>query len=130
MRVRQTAVQIVRAQVHWHICMHLHCCILFSVSRKKGFQSRVHFVEPRVQLCVPKEETFPIPPKYIDITRTTDTTLDVRLEKSVDDCLNVDGDRDLSDTWSVFTKFTLLNEKTPKGFVLRGAACKHPSKQA
>ena len=30
-----------------------------------------HHVEPRVQLHVPQEEPFPIPLKYIDVTRTT-----------------------------------------------------------
>ena len=29
-----------------------------------------HHPEPRVKLYVPKEETFPIPMKYIDVTRT------------------------------------------------------------
>ena len=28
-----------------------------------------HHVEPRVQLYVPKEETFPIPLKFFDVTR-------------------------------------------------------------
>ena len=30
---------------------------------------------------MPKEESFPIPVKYIDVTRTTHTSLDVLLEK-------------------------------------------------
>ena len=38
-----------------------------------------------VKLYVPTEESFPIPLKYIDVTRTTDTTFDVMLEKSIDD---------------------------------------------
>ena len=40
-----------------------------------------HHVEPRVKLYVPKEESFPIPMKYIDFTRKTHTPLDVLLEK-------------------------------------------------
>ena len=56
-----------------------------------------HHVEPRVKLHVPKEETFPIPLKYIDVTRATCTTLDVLLERRIDDYWNLDGDRDLSD---------------------------------
>ena len=36
-----------------------------------------HHVEPRVNLYVPKEESFPLPLRYIDVTRTTDTSLDV-----------------------------------------------------
>ena len=37
-----------------------------------------HHIEPRVQLHVPKEESFPIPLKYIDVSRTTRTNLDVK----------------------------------------------------
>ena len=39
-----------------------------------------HHVEPRVKLYSPKEESFPIPLKYIDVSRTTHTNLDVILE--------------------------------------------------
>ena len=52
-----------------------------------------HHVELRVKLYVPTEESFPISLIYIVVTRTTNTTLDVMLEKSVDDGWNVDGDR-------------------------------------
>ena len=34
-----------------------------------------HHVEPRVELYSPREESFPIPLKYIDVTRTTHTNL-------------------------------------------------------
>ena len=34
-----------------------------------------HHVEPRVKLYVPREESFPIPLKYIDVTRATSTSL-------------------------------------------------------
>ena len=40
-----------------------------------------HHVEPRVKLYVPKEESFPIPLKYIDVTRNTHTSLDFLMEK-------------------------------------------------
>ena len=30
------------------------------------------------------------------------------LEKRIDDYWNVDGDRELSDTWTGFTRFTIL----------------------
>ena len=39
-----------------------------------------HHVEPQVKLFVPKEETFRIPLKCIDVTRTSHTNLD-RKEK-------------------------------------------------
>ena len=41
--------------------------------------------ELRVQLYVPNEETFPIPLKYIDVTRSTYTDPDVLHEKRIDD---------------------------------------------
>ena len=63
-----------------------------------------HHVEPRVKLYMPKEESFPIPLKYIDVTRTTDTSPDVMLEKQIEDYWNVDGEKDLSDAWTGFTK--------------------------
>ena len=43
------------------------------------FIYRHHFV-PRVKLYVPKEESFPVPLKYIDVTRTTHPSQDVLLE--------------------------------------------------
>ena len=35
---------------------------------------------PESKLHIPKEESFPVPMKYIDFTRTTHTSLDVLLE--------------------------------------------------
>ena len=67
-----------------------------------------HHVEPRVKLYLPTEESLPIPLKCIDVTRTTDTTLDVMPEKGIVDYWNVDGDRELSGTWTGFTRFTIL----------------------
>ena len=64
-----------------------------------------HHVEPRVKVYMPKEESF-FPLKYIDVTRNTHRSLDVLVEKHVDDYWNVDGDRELSDTWTDFTRFT------------------------
>ena len=44
---------------------------------------------------MPKEETFPIPIKYVDFTRTTHTSLDVLLKTPNDDYWNVDGEKEL-----------------------------------
>ena len=79
-----------------------------------------HHVEPRVKLYSPREESFPIPLKYIDVTRTTHTNLDVKQEKRIDDYWNIDGSRDLSDPWTGFTQFTLLDEKAPDGHMWSG----------
>ena len=66
-----------------------------------------HHVEPRVKLYPPREESFPIPLKYIDVSRTTRTNLDVKQERRIDDYWNIDGSRDVSDSWTGFTQFTL-----------------------
>ena len=79
-----------------------------------------HHEEPRVQLYSPREESFPIPPKYIDVSRTTHTNLDVEQEKRIDDYWNIDGSRDLSDLGTGFTQFTLLEEKFPDGYMQSG----------
>ena len=79
-----------------------------------------HHNEPRVQLYVPKEETFPIPLKYTDVTRSTHADLDVVQEERVDDFWNVDSNRSLSDSWKGCTKFTLLQEKPPTGCMCPG----------
>ena len=79
-----------------------------------------HHVEPRVKLYSPKKESFPISLKYIDVTRTTHTNLDVKQEKRIDDYWNIDGSRDLSDPWTGFTQFTLLEEKPPDGYMWSG----------
>ena len=79
-----------------------------------------HHVEPRVKRHSPREESFPIPLKYIDVSRTTHTKLDVKQEKRIDDYWNIDGSRDLSDPWTGFTQFTLLEEKPPDGYMWSG----------
>ena len=68
---------------------------------------------------MPREESFPIPLKYIDVSRTTHTNLDVKQEKRIDDYWNIDGSRDLSDSWTGFTQFT-LEEKRPDGYMWSG----------
>ena len=78
-----------------------------------------HHVEPRVKLCSPREESFPIPLKCIDVSRTTHTNLDVKQEKRIDDYWNIDGSRDLSDSWTGFTQF--IGRKTSRRIhVVRG----------
>ena len=77
-----------------------------------------HHVEPRVKLYSPREESFPIPLKYIDVSRTTHTNLDVKQEKRIDDYWNIDGSRDLSDPLDRFHSIPLYwNEKPPNGYM-------------
>ena len=92
----------------------------FRMSVKRYFICR-HHVEPRVKLYSPREESFFIPLKYIDVSRTTHSNLDVKQEKRIDDYWNIDGSRDLSDPWTGSTQFTLLEEKPPDGYTWSGA---------
>ena len=64
-----------------------------------------HHGVPRVKLYMPKAESFPIPLKYIDDTRTTHTSQDVLSEKQTVDYWNEDEETELSDTWTGFTRF-------------------------
>ena len=78
-----------------------------------------HHVEPRVKLYSAREESFPIPLKYIDVSRTTHTNLVVMQESRIDDW-NIDGSRDVSDSSTGFTQFTLLNEKPADRYMWSG----------
>ena len=48
-----------------------------------------HHVEPWVKLYSPREESVPIPLKYIDVSRTTHTNLDVKQEKNASMILGI-----------------------------------------
>ena len=58
--------------------------------------------------------------KYIDVTRTTYTSLDVLVAKQIDDHWIVDGEREFSDAWTGFTRFILLNNRPPGGYTWSG----------
>ena len=79
-----------------------------------------HHVEPRVKLCSPREESFPILLKYIDVCRTSPANLDLMQESRIDDYWNIDGSRDVSVSWTGFTQFTLLSENPPEGYMWSG----------
>ena len=88
-----------------------------------------HHVEPRVKLYSPKEETFPIPLKYVDVTRSTHTNVDVLQESRIHDCWHIDANRNLSESWTSFTQFTMLNERPPAGQMWSGGSGSQKFKQ-
>ena len=88
-------------------------------SMSGNFKNR-HHVEPRVKLYSPREESFPVPLKYIGVSRTTHTNLDVMQKGRIVNYWNIDGSRDYSDFWTGFTQFTLLIEKASDGFLWSG----------
>ena len=69
---------------------------------------------------MPREESFPIPLKYFDVTRSTHTDLDVAQEERFDVHLNVEENRSLSDSWTGFTRCTITHETRPKGNMWSG----------
>ena len=77
-------------------------------------------MELRVKLYVPTEESFSILLKCIAVTRTTYTSLDVSLAKQIEDYWNVYGERELSDAWTSFSRFIVLNERPPDGYTWSG----------
>ena len=79
-----------------------------------------HHVEPWVKLYSPREKSFPIQLKYIDVSRNTRTNLAVRQERRIDDNWSIDGSRDLFDCWTGFTQCTPAEEKPPDVFLLSG----------
>ena len=67
-----------------------------------------------------REEPFPIPLKYIDVSRITHTNLDVKQEKRINDCWNIDGQKTCLVLGQVSLSFFLLEEKPPDGFLWSG----------
>ena len=55
-----------------------------------------------------KEESFPIPLRYVDLVKRTRTILDVLQESRIDKHWNIDDDRRLSEPWTGSTQFTIL----------------------
>ena len=79
-----------------------------------------HPVEPRANFTCREKSPFPIPLRFVDVARTASATLDVVLERRIDDYWNVEGDRDLSDARTGFTRITMLDEKPPDGYTWSG----------
>ena len=69
---------------------------------------------------MPKERSFRIPLKYIDVVRRTNATSDVLLESRIDDNWNVEGDLMLTGTWTGFVQILRFNEKPPDGYTWSG----------
>ena len=86
-----------------------------------------HHNEPRLQLHVPKEETFPFSLKYIDVARSTHSDLGVLQEKRIDDYWNVGSRKHLSRIWRGFTKFTIEREASKRIHVVWGETDKDPN---
>ena len=80
-----------------------------------------HHVEPRVQTVHAERRIISY---SVGVHRRYQnniyTSLDVLLEKHIEDYWNVDGERELSDAWTGFTRFILLHERPPEGYTWSG----------
>ena len=74
-----------------------------------------------------EEQLLPIPIRYVDVMRKTETTLESPSEKVIDDCWNIQScdsaggdpkppDRHLSELWQGRTTFYLLRQPPPDGY--------------
>ena len=61
-----------------------------------------------------KSQTILAPLKYIDVSRTAHTNLDVKQERRIDDYWNIDGSRDLSDSWTGFHSVYSFRRETSR----------------
>ena len=86
-----------------------------------------HHRQQRLSLFVPDDQNLPIPLKYIDVTRQTETSLESPSEKFITDYWNVTTDnpaggdpmranRHLSEPWTGRTIFYLLRQPLPEGW--------------
>ena len=58
--------------------------------------------------------------KYIDVTQVYNYIFGCNAGENIVDYWNVDGGRELSDTWTGFTRFTVLDEEPSDGFSWSG----------
>ena len=76
-----------------------------------------HHVKPRVKLYSPREESFPIPLKYIDVSRTTHTNLDGKQEKRIDDYLEYRFVTRLVRSLDSFHTIHFIGRNPPEGYM-------------
>ena len=87
-----------------------HRCMMVKLEMISGPFQAIFFTvitwNPEPNCTCPVKNHSPMPLKYIDVMS----------EKHIDDYWNVDEDRELSDAWTGFTRYILLNEKPPDGY--------------
>ena len=67
-------------------------------------------------MFVPTEEDCPLPLKYLDILRKTETDLEAYAQREIDDFWTDDNaSRELTDAWTGRVKFTILRPTPPAG---------------
>ena len=96
----------------------------FNGDDQYGYTLVCHHRVPRTSLFVPNDSNSPLLTKYLDVERLTYTSLETLSESRIEDCWNLDGEKELSDSWTGKTVFFLLHPPEP-GFVrVRGRKTK------
>ena len=72
------------------------------------------------QTLLAERGIIPYSTENFNVSRATRTNLDVMQESRIDDYWNVDGSRDLSDSWTGFTQFFFCWETSRRMCVVRG----------
>ena len=75
-----------------------------------------HHVQGRQQIYVLQESSFSIALKFVDVVIRTDTTEDVLQESEMYDLWNVDGDRNMSGSFTSITQFTFFETTPPQKY--------------
>ena len=80
-----------------------------------------HYVEPRVKLYRPREESFPVPRKYIDVTRATHTNLRCDARRATSMIIGISIDQEICLILDRFHTIHLTEGKASRrNFVVRG----------
>ena len=77
-------------------------------------------MEPRVKLFVAERSIIPTSTDIYRRDQGYKYVTGCNVGEGIDDYWNVDGDRQLSDTWTSFTRFTILDEKPTDGYTWFG----------
>ena len=77
-------------------------------------------MEPRDKLYVAREASFPSPLKKNRRDHSYEYIVGCNPGENIDEYWNVDGDRELSDTWTSSTWFTILDEQPLDGHTWSG----------
>ena len=78
-----------------------------------------HHVEPRVKLYVPRK-IVPFPGEVHRRCQKDTYIIVCIVGENIEDYCNVDGEKELSDAWTGFTRFILLSERPPDGYTWSG----------
>ena len=75
-----------------------------------------HHADLRIALYARDEKTFPVPLKYIDVTKQTKIDIESVSESTINDIWTEDKNVSLSEEWTSTTWFETLRARLPEGY--------------